>query len=279
LNKPDAMTAEQLLKLGDLEGALAALQEAVRKAPQDSRLRVFLFQLLCVLGQWQRAIVQLKTSATLDPKAHDMAQMYRTAIMCEITREKVFRGERQPLIFGEPEEWVAWMVEALRQENDGNRQSAEDLRRRAFDAAPAVPGALNGSPFSWIADADPRLGPLLEIIVNGRYFWAPFTALSRIVIVPPTDLRDRVWMPATITWSNGGDAVALIPTRYAGTAGAAEAGNPHRMALVTEWLGEEASPTAGIGQRLLATDTAECALMDLRNLTFGAREEDTSDHG
>ena len=273
------MTAEQLLKVGDLEGALAALQDDVRKAPQDARLRVFLFQMLCVMGQWQRAIAQLKTCATLDHTASDMAQMYRTAIMCEITREKVFLGEKQPLIFGEPEEWVAWMVEALRQENVGNRQSADDLRRRAFEAAPAVPGTLNGRPFSWIADADPRLGPLLEVIINGRYFWAPFSALSRMVIAPPSDLRDRVWMPATITWSNGGDAIALIPTRYAGTLAAAEAGNPHRMALITEWLGEGAGATAVVGQRVLATDTAEWAMMDIRDLTFGACEEGGSDHG
>lgn len=271
------MTAEQLLKLGDLEGALAALQDNIRKAPQDSRLRVFLFQLLCVQGRWERAIAQLTTCATLDPQAGNMAQMYRTAIICEITREKVFRGEKQPLVFGEPQEWVAWMVEALRVEAEGNHRACEHLRLRAFDTANAVPGQLNGTAFSWIADADPRLGPLLEVIVNGRYFWVPFTAISRIVMKPPVDLRDRVWMPADVTWSNGGNAVVLIPTRYAGTSKAA--GDRHRLALATDWLGGEAGTTAGIGQRLLATDTGECALMDLRTLTIGQAQEAVADNG
>ncbi len=270
------MTAEQLLKLGDLEGALAALQDTVRKAPQDSRLRVFLFQLLCVLGQWQRAIVQLKTCATLDPKAGDMAQMYRIAITCEITREKVFRGEKQPAVFGEPEDWVAWMIEALRLEAEGNHRAAQDLRLRAFDAAAARPGQLDGNPFSWIADADPRLGPLLEIIVNGRYFWAPFTAIAQIVVQPPADLRDRVWMPATVTWSNGGEAVVLIPTRYAGTVEAG--GNQHLMALATDWRGGS-ELMVGVGQRILTSDTGDCALMDLRDLTTDPIGEAIADHG
>jgi len=47
-----AAAAEQHLKDGDPAAALAALQELVRAHPSDAKLRVFLFQLLCVLGQW-----------------------------------------------------------------------------------------------------------------------------------------------------------------------------------------------------------------------------------
>ena len=45
------MLAQQLIRDGDLAGALAALQDAVRKNSADPKLRVFLFQLLSVLGQ------------------------------------------------------------------------------------------------------------------------------------------------------------------------------------------------------------------------------------
>lgn len=262
------MEAEQLLQEGDPDGALAALEDRVRKAPEDPLLRVFLFQLLCVLGRWQRAIAQLKTCATLSPQAQTMAQMYRMAIICEVHREKVFRGEKLPLIFGEPEKWIAWMIEALKLQAQGDQTAAGDLRAWAFDAARPVPGTLNGIPFTWIADADPRLGPLLELIVNGRYFWAPFTAIQRIRLDAPADLRDRVWMPATVTWSNGGDVIALIPTRYPGTTEVAD--NQLRLAQATDWVGDEAQTAIGLGQRLLATDTADCALMDLRELVIGS---------
>jgi type VI secretion system protein ImpE len=36
-----------------------------------------------------------------------MAQTYREGIICEVFREKVFSGEKDPLIFGEPVEWLA----------------------------------------------------------------------------------------------------------------------------------------------------------------------------
>ena len=71
------MSAEELLKSGDLDGALAALQDQIRKDPSNSKLRIFLFQLLSVLGDWKRAITQLKLSGEMNSEAVTMAQMYR----------------------------------------------------------------------------------------------------------------------------------------------------------------------------------------------------------
>ena len=57
-----ADAAEQSLKGGDPAAALAHLQEQVRAKPADARLRIFLFQLLCVTGQWDRALNQLSVN-------------------------------------------------------------------------------------------------------------------------------------------------------------------------------------------------------------------------
>lgn len=262
------MTAEELLKNGDPEGALGVLQVRVRQAPQDAKLRVFLFQLLCVLGDWKRAITQLKVSGELDPLAVPMAQTYREAIICEVYREKVFAGEKDPLIFGEPQEWVALIVEAQKLVAGGRPAEAASLRQRAFDAAPAAGGSINGAPFEWIADADMRLGPLIEMVVNGRYFWTPFSAIREIKADAPADLRDSVWTPVTLGLWNGGDVVALIPTRYPGTV---EHGSvAAKLARATDWIDAGSDTFVGLGQRLLATDQGDVALMDLRELTIEA---------
>jgi len=58
--------AERSLREGDPAAALARLQDDVRARPADAKLRVFLFQLLCVLGQWERALNQLKVASELD---------------------------------------------------------------------------------------------------------------------------------------------------------------------------------------------------------------------
>ncbi len=261
------MRAEELLKSGDLDGALAALQDKVRKNPADAKLRIFLFQLLCVLGDWKRAITQLKLSAEMEAEALPMAQTYREAIICESYREKVFLGEKEPLIFGEPQEWVALMIEALKLLASGKADEAAQLRNKAFDMAPTSSGTLNGVPFEWIADADMRMGPLLEMIVNGRYFWVPFSAIHKITAEEPADLRDSVWFPVNLTLANGGDMVALIPTRYPGSTGSDD--SAMKLARATDWADAGADTFTGLGQRLLATDEGDTALMDLRQLVIG----------
>jgi type VI secretion system protein ImpE len=267
------MTAEDCVRAGRLDEALGDLQGQVRNRPADSRLRIFLFQLLVVRGQWERALTQLKVAADLDAAAVPMLQTYQEALRCEVLRAEVFAGRRTPLLFGEPAEWMAMLVQALKSMADSKLGEASALRDKAFASAPATSGQIDGQPFAWIADADPRLGPMLEAIVNGRYYWIPFTRLSSIRIEPPSDLRDIVWMPAQLTFANEGDAVALIPTRYTGSETAAD--SRLVMARGTEWIEHSDATFLGVGQRLLATDQGEFPLMDARVIELDKPEATT----
>ena len=199
------------LKNGDPAAALAHLQEQVRDKPSDAKLRIFLFQLLCVLGEWERALNQLKVACELDASALAMAQMYGDAVRCEAIRRDVFEGKKAPMVFGEPDQWLALLIESLLVGGRGDASRAADLRARAFEDAATSSGEINGQPFEWIADADSRLGPVLEAVINGRYYWVPFSRLAEVTIEAPEDLRDMVWMPAHLQFANGGDMVALIP--------------------------------------------------------------------
>lgn len=261
------MSPEEHLRAGDPDAALAALQDRVRANPADVKLRIFLFQLLCVLGDWKRAITQLKVCGEMDPLALPMAQTYREAIICEVYREKVFAGEKDPLVFGEPQDWIAPLMESVKLLAQGKASEAAQLRDKAFEGAPATPGMLNGEPFEWIADADMRLGPVIEAIVNGRYFWLPFGQIGQLDFDSPTDLRDSVWMPGNLRLKNGGEVVVLVPTRYAGTAPGGD--NAERLSRATTWTDAGADTFVGRGQRLWTTDAAEVALMEVRSLTIG----------
>jgi type VI secretion system protein ImpE len=259
--------AEHAVREGDLDGALRNLQEQVRKEPSKAELRVFLFQLLAVMGQWERAHTQLNVAADLDPKALAMAQMYREAISCELLRADVFGGRKSPVVFGEPEEWLALLIESLLVDGTSRAAEAQALRARAFEAAPPSTGTIDGQPFEWIADADMRLGPVCEAVINGRYYWVPFSRIARIDIEAPADLRDVVWMPAHFQFANGGETVGVIPTRYPGSEAADD---PQlRLARKTVWNEGAAEVYFGLGQRILATDAGEHALMDVRTIVIG----------
>jgi type VI secretion system protein ImpE len=259
-------TAREMIAAGDPKSALDALQHEVRQHAADAKLRVFLFQLLAVLGQWPRALTQLQVCGELDAGTLAMVGTYREAVQCEAVREAVFDGKTLPHVFGKPQAWVAMLAEALQAEARGNAGAARALRARALDAAPATAGTLDGEPFDWIADADSRLGPVLEAIINGRYCWVPFAALTKVVIEAPSDLRDLVWAPAQLEFPNGGSSVALLPVRYAGSAGGGDAAL--QMARRSDWIELGDGQYRGLGQRVLSTDAAEKGLLDVREIVL-----------
>ena len=269
--------AEELLHGGDPRAALARLTEAVRAKPADANLRIFLAQLLCVLGQWERAHTQLNVVADLDKLAIPMRETAGHAIRCELMRAQVFAGKRTPMVFGQPDEWLALLIESLLQAGQGNAALSQDLAVRAFDAAPPASGRIDDTPFEWIMDADSRIGPVLEACVNGRYYWIPFARLSRVTLEAPEDLRDCVWMPAHLMFSNGGETVALVPTRYPGSQDSAD--GLICLARKTEWSEIGGDRWAGLGQRVLVTDAGEHDLMGVRNIQLdevAASTEETS---
>jgi len=271
------MSAEDLLKQSKPREALAELQAMVRAKPEDPKLRVFLFQLLCVLGDWERAMAQLQIATQMDAANLLMAQVGRQAILCEKLRAEVFAGKRSPLIVGESSDWIGRMVQACQMLAEGNAQAAAELRASAFEAAPATSGTIEYSEhasaekpaseaFEWIADADARLGPVIELVVDGRYYWAPFDRLKEIRFEKPADLRDTVWLPAHVTWSTAASTVAFVPARYAGT----EASADGRLLLSrhTEWESAGGEGSRGIGQRLIATDAGEFGLLTIRRIVL-----------
>ena len=262
------MNSAELLKSADPAAALKALSNEVRSKPADAKLRVFMAQLMCVMGQWERALNQLTVAAELDALAIPMKQMCGEAIRCEGLRTEVFAGKRTPMVFGQPDEWLAVLIESLLRSGRGEPAAAEELRARAYNDAPVSRGSLDGQPFEWLADADMRLGPVLEAYVNGRYYWVPFARLAQVKIEEPEDLRDCVWLPAHLQFENGGEAMALIPTRYDGSH--LNTSGEVQLARKTEWQELRPDVWIGQGQRVLTSESGDHALMDIREITFNA---------
>lgn len=262
------MTPESKLKEGRIDEALQMLTAEVRSHPADAKRRVFLFQLLALQGQWERALNQLNVSGELDPMNAMLVGAYTEVLKGELVRTEVFAGRRLPVVIGEPEPWLALLLQALKLTADGKHAQAAALREQAFEQAEGVAGNIDGSPFEWIADADPRLGPCVEIIVNGGYSWVPFSRLTELKFEAPTDLRDKIWAPVQVTWTNGGRAIGFIPTRYPGSERSED--SDLMLARKTDWEDVHGGLQLGCGQRMWATDAGDFPLLDARLISFGS---------
>jgi len=159
------VNVHQLYQSGRVDEALEALVAAVRADPTDVRARTFLFELLCFAGQYDRAGRQLDVIADGSKEAGLGAMLYQSALHAERTRQELF------LTVGRVE---------------GTQPST------------AVAGTLNGKPFTYLSDADSRIGARLEVFAAGQYTWIPLEHVAELHIEEPKRLRDLLWAPARL---------------------------------------------------------------------------------
>lgn len=256
----------QALKAGRLSVARDLLQNKIRASASDVRLRLSLLQLFCVLGEWERARNQLEVLGSLGEENQSWVNLLGPALMGEALRREVFAGRTTPLVLGEPANWIAQLIQALRP-TDAAAQSR--LRSEAFEAAPARPAKVNGDEVPWLADADSRLGPVLEAIMEGKYYWIPFDRIRRLSLAPPTDLRHLVWLPAQAVWEAGGESSILIPSRYCDSE--KDRDDQLRLARRTQWEEIGENQYRGVGQRMLTAGERDFAMLDVRTVEWGGR--------
>jgi type VI secretion system protein ImpE len=260
-----ATDADQLLRAGDLDGARRALVEVVRAKPSDEGARMFLFQLLSVAGEWDKAVTQLNLLAQLSPEAQMLSVAYGQAVQAERVRADVFAG-KQRLALLVASDWAEGLCEAIEHYALGRTGEGDAARDLAFEAAPDAPGTLDGEEFEWIADADARFGPAFEAIIGGRYGLVAFDAVASIKSDGPKDLRDTVWYPVQLAFKSGQSVAALLPTRYPGSEASTDINE--RLGRATGWRDTPAGQ-AGSGQHLWALSTGEDRdLMSVRTLVF-----------
>lgn len=260
------LTADELLRAGDLSGARKALVETVRAKPADEAARMFLFQLLALAGEWEKARTQLETLAQLSAEAQMLAVAYGQAIDAELFRAQVFAGKATPPNLSRSSTWANDLALAVGHFAAGRVEEGEAARERAFEAAPDTPGTLDGVAFDWIADADARFGPAFEAIIAGSYGIVPFDAVEVMSSEGPRDLRDLVWYPVQLRFRNGQSIAAMLPARYPGSE---SADDPDiRLGRKTEWIDGQGGQ-AGLGQHLLnLSGGEERDLLALRSLSF-----------
>jgi type VI secretion system protein ImpE len=168
------------------------------------------------------------------------------------------------------------VIQAAMLDGQGKADAASQLREQAFEQAPAVEARfeLNAPEGSvpqnvnsaWVADADARLGPMLEAVVEGKYYWIPWSRVAQVTFERPTDLRDVVWLPVNFVWTTGAPAVGLMFTRYPGSEHSSDAG----VRLARKTVFDDAG--VPLGQRVLAGEGGEYDLLSLRSVTVGSTE-------
>lgn len=233
------MTARELYHAGQLGAAIQALSAELRDDPMDARRRTFLFELLCFAGEYDRAQKHLDVLAGQGPDSATGALLYRAALNADRMRTELFAKRDYP-----------------------------EVR----DSDVPVSGRLNGKPFEAIEDADPRIGPRLEIFAAGQVMWLPLAHVASIEMEAPKRLRDLLWTPALVRTGPAfkgtelGEVLipALAPLSFK------HQDDGVRLGRATVWEKQENGDIIPFGQKILLVDGEEFPFLELRHLEIAA---------
>lgn len=238
------MNAKELFQAGKIEDAVQVLAAELRNDPTDVRRRTFLFELLCFMGEFDRAEKQLDILSDLSKEAGMGTLIYRSAIQAERLRLEMFDKKAFP-------------------------QAAAGVVRQA---------KLNGKDCRTVEDADPRIGPRLEVFAAGAYLWLPFAHIESVRMEAPKRLRDLIWIPTILKTAPGcggldlGEVLvpALTPLAFR------HPDNSVRLGRQTVW-GEMEGGMIPAGQKLLLMDGEEFPILEVRTLEFPVAAEATTE--
>jgi type VI secretion system protein ImpE len=144
------------------------------------------------------------------------------------------------------------------------------FEKQSFPVSSAKPvgGTINGQSFTTITDADPRIGPRLEVFAAGQYMWLPFEHIETVRVEAPKRLRDLLWSPAIVrpakTFKGLELGEALLPAIAPLTFRHPDASV--RLGRVTEWQELSDGDQVPVGQKMLLVDDEEFPILELREL-------------
>lgn len=233
------MDALQLFREGKLEPAIETLSAGLRDNPADAKGRTFLFELLCFAGDYDRAEKHLELLQGASGEAAFGALLYRGALNAERTRQDMF-------------------------EKKSFSQSGS--------LSDHIEGTLNGRPFHTLSDADPRIGPRLEVFAAGDYLWIPLQDVAVLELGQPKRLRDLLWSPARLRTGPNfksqdlGEVLLpiLAPLSWQ------HPDDQVKLGRVSEWCADEAGQEAPFGQKMLLVDGEEFPILEVRELKISA---------
>jgi type VI secretion system protein ImpE len=239
------MKAKELYQAGKLNEAVQALSAELRDNPSDAQRRVFLFELLCFAGEYDRADKHLNLLADQGPQAQMGAVLYMSSLHAERSRHKLFAEKNYPSV--------------------------------PVDESKVRGGTFNGAPFESIEDSDPRIGGRLELFAAGAYLWIPFEHIEKIEFQPPKRVRELLWRPALVQTGPAfkdkelGEVLVPVLSPFSWK----NADDNVRLGRATVWETPEGGDPIPYGQKTFLIDGEDIPILEINKIEFtGADEPD-----
>jgi type VI secretion system protein ImpE len=258
--------AKTQLDAGDLQGAVEAALNAVKKNPTDVRARTFLFELACFAGDWERAEKQLDVIGHQENNAMIGSLIYRQNLKAERDRLRLFSDSQKPEFMMSPPDYVVGLLMANNRLREGNAAEARRLLDETENERPAFSCVINGSAAADFRDYNDLTASVFEVIVKDTYVWLPMEQVERIEFTAPKSLRDLYWIQAKVETVNGTNGEMFFPALYANSFKSDD--DQIRLGRMTDWRDAGSEIYIGEGMRMFWSDGKDIPILELNEIEF-----------
>lgn len=258
--------SKRLLEKGDLTGAIESVLNFVRANPTNIPARIFLFELSCFSGDWDRADKQLDVIGHQDANAMIGSMIYRQNFRAERDRARYFSDGLKPGILAPPPPYVEDLIQANNRIREGNIAEARALLDQIEEDRPAFKAKVNGTEFSDLRDYNDATMCIFEVIFKDSYIWLPIEHVQKIEFFKPKSLRDLYWIQAQVELVDGTNGEMFFPSQYSGSW---KSDNDQvRLGRMTDWRDLGHDLFAGEGLKLFWMDGHDRSILDIETVEF-----------
>jgi len=262
------MNAREYYQAGQLDNAIKAIIEEVKKNPTDTNRRGFLSELLLIAREWDRADKQLDMIGHQSPDAMMGIMLWRQIIRAGQAREQFLTKGRVPEVLEVPDALVQRYLKASVLMRDGQKsEAAAELEEAERNRTP-LSGKLDDIQFSDFRDLDDRMPGVLEVFTStGKYYWIPFFRIVSLDIFAPESALDLVYRRAHLEINGDGpDGEVYLPATYMPVP--EEDREAALLGRTTDWLGGDGEPVMGVGQKMFFVGEQAKTIMEITRLRF-----------
>jgi type VI secretion system protein ImpE len=254
------------LDSGNLKGAVESALNLVKTNPTNEAARIFLFELSCFAGDWERAEKQLDVIGHQDMNAAVGSLIYRQNFKAERDRINLFENGTRPEQAMPFPDYVEDLLKANELIREGKTGEARLMLDSVEENRPAFRCTVNGESFSDFRDYNDPTMCVFEIIVKDLYLWVPFEQVLKIKFLERKSLRDVFWMQAEVELTNGTNGEMFLPSLYANTWKHDD--DKVRLGRSVDWRDAGDDIYIGEGSRVFTMDGKDRSILDIQTIEF-----------
>lgn len=253
---------------GQLQLAKEQLEKQLKDDPLSVEVRSVYVELLCVMGELEKADQQLDMMVRQHPECLLGAVNLRHLIRAQTARQDFYQGGVTATLFHKADDSYETLLELHLNLREGDIDTAQALAAKLESLRNSVQIEIDGTLVTELRDLDDSLGGYLELLgTDGKFYLVKFSEIESLELQPVSSTVEMVWRRVNIAIKNGPSGEAFLPLCYMSSTS--------ELCIIgkeTAWDERSDYLVTGVGQKMLLVNDQALPLGQIKHFQCAAVE-------